>query len=229
MQQEQKTKGPAFRKRNQIAQANRTMFIWVAAVSAVFGVALVAVIFLVQMLIFNEKVLAEKQNTIKTLEIDNTNITKLESAIRVLDTNTALASVKADSDDQTIQAVLDALPSEANSLALGASLQNKLLSGINGLSLNSIQVNPVEGVESLSSNTTTAYSSSDNEITFNFAVSGDETALKQSLVNLERSIRTINIVSLEIQSQGTTQVMSVSAKAFYEPTKVVQLTDKVVK
>lgn len=229
MQQEQKTKGPAFRKRNQIAKANRTMFIWVAAVSAVFGVALVAAIFLVQMLIFNEKVLAEKQNTIKTLEIDNTNITKLESAIRVLDTNTALASVKADSDDQTIQVVLDALPSEANSLALGASLQNKLLSGIDGLSLNSLQVNPVEGVESLSSSTTTTDSSSENEITFTFAVSGDETALKQALVNLERSIRTIDIISLEIQSQGTTQVMSVSARAFYEPTKVVQLTDKVVK
>lgn len=183
MQQEQKTKGPAFRKRNQIAKANRTMFIWVAAVSAVFGVALVAAIFLVQMLIFNEKVLAEKQNTIKTLEIDNTNITKLESAIRVLDTNTALASVKADSDDQTIQVVLDALPSEANSLALGASLQNKLLSGIDGLSLNSLQVNPVEGVESLSSSTTTTDSSSENEITFTFAVSGDETALKQALVD----------------------------------------------
>lgn len=228
----QESKNPAIRKRTQIAKANRTMFLWVAIVSVVFGFALVGAIFLTQMLIFNEKVLQEKNNTIKTLSIDNENISKLEDQIRVLDTNSALESIKAESDDQTIQVVLDALPSEANSLALGASLQNKLLANIGGLTLNSLQVTPVVGVESLSTDDTTtdgSSSASDNEITFSFSVSGDQTALKQALINLEKSIRTIDVVSLEIESQGSTQVMTVSARAFYEPARIVELTNKVVK
>jgi len=62
------TKGVAFRKRAQIAKANRVMFLWVAGVSVVFGVALVGTIFLTQMLFFNERALQEKDRTIATLQ-----------------------------------------------------------------------------------------------------------------------------------------------------------------
>ena len=144
------TKDAAIRKRTQIAKANRTMFVWVAAVSVVFGFALVGSIFLAQKIFFNEKVLTEKDKTISVLNKDNSNVSELESQVRVLDTNQALATAKAKPTDQTIQVILDALPSEANSLALGASLQNVLLNGVSGLSLQSLQVDPVAGVESLS-------------------------------------------------------------------------------
>jgi hypothetical protein len=227
----------AIRKRTQIAKANRTMFIWVASVSVVLGFALVGTIFLTQMLFFNERVLQEKDRTIATLKINNSNIPKLESQVRVLDTNQALIDAKANSDDQAVQVVLDALPSDANSLALGASIQNKLLSGISGLTLNSLQVDPVIGVESLSndnsvvnaSTTTATNAGTQSEITFRFSVSGSEAALKQALLNLEKSIRTIDIISLKIESQGSSRTLSVQARAFYEPARVVQLKDKTVK
>jgi len=44
----------ALRKRTQISQANRTMFLWIAGASALVGFALVASIFLGQKLLFNE-------------------------------------------------------------------------------------------------------------------------------------------------------------------------------
>jgi len=224
----------AIRKRTQIAAANRLMFLWVAGVSVVFGAAVVAAMFLVQMLFFNERVLSEKDKTISTLNTDIKNITDLEAQIRLLDTNQALISSKAKPDDQAIQVILDALPSDANSLALGASLQNKLLAGVSNLELVTLQVDPVVGVESLTSDTSVVNVSPDsagaqNEITFRFSIKGDETVFKQVLHNLESSIRTIDITTLKIESQDQTRILTVQGRAFYEPARVVQLTDKVVK
>ena len=125
----------ALRKRTQISKANRTMFIWIAASSALVGFAIVIAIFLGQKLVFNEKVLIENNKTISVLNADNKVVGDLKTQVQVLDTNTDLASVKASDSDQTIQVILDALPSDANSLALGASLQNKLLAGVAGLKL----------------------------------------------------------------------------------------------
>jgi len=226
-------KNAAFRKRNQIMKANRTMFLWVAGVSVIFGVALVGIIFLTQMLLFNERVLSEKDRTIATLKSDNENIKELESQILVLDTNQSLSKLKAKTDDQSIQVILDALPAEANSSALGSSLQDKLLANINGLVLNSIKVDPVVGVEYLQD--TDSFVSADsvsdiqNNITFKFSVTGNEVNLKKALQNLENSIRTIDVVSLRIESQGDNRIMTVNGQAFYEPERIVQLEDKVVK
>lgn len=219
------------RKRAQIATANRIMFLWVAGVSIVFGFALVGAIFLTQMLLFNERVLQEKDRTIAILKTNNENIPELESQILVLDTNKELAALKAVPTDQAIQVILDALPSYANSLALGASLQNKLLAGIPGLVLNSLQVDPVVGIESLTGNDSikNVLPDAQNEITFRFSVSGDEAALKQVLTNLERSIRTIDVTLIKIENQGLARALSVQARAFFEPARTVQLRDKTVK
>jgi hypothetical protein len=127
---------------------------------------------------------------------------------------------------------LDALPSAANSNALGASLQSKLLAGISGLTVQSLQVDPVIGIEQLGDSAvvqapTTGASS--NQITFRFAVSGTAEALKSALDRLERSIRAVDIISLRIESQGTSQVLTAEARAFYEPAVVVELKDKLVK
>lgn len=227
-------KDVVLRKRIQIAKANRTMFLWVVIVSVILGVALVVSIFLIQRIVFNEKVLAEKNKTVSTLKTNNANIAELENQVRVLDTNQSLIDVKARPDDQAIQVILDALPSEPNSLALGASLQNKLLAGIEGLTIVSLQVDPVVGAESTSDLSTqatipTETSDSPKEITFRFSVSGSDSALRTVLKNLERSIRTINITSLKIESQGVNRLLTAQGSAYYEPTRIVQLTDKVVK
>lgn len=221
----------AIRKRTQISKASRTMFLWIAIASALVGIAVVVSIFLAQKLIFNEKVLAEKQKTVSTLEKNNKIIPSLQDSIRVLDTNEALKSVKANETDQTIQVILDALPATANSNALGASLQNKLLAGIQGLTIDTLQVDPVIGVETaVDDSTVTAGTEgeTENAITFQFKVTGGQDALKQVLTNLERSIRTVEVLSVRIETLGSTQEMTVSARAFYEPKTTLVLTEKKV-
>jgi hypothetical protein len=226
----------AIRKRQQIANANRMMFTWVAVVSVIVGIALVVSIFLLQKAWFNEKILAEKSKTASTLVHNNEVIGELKDKIRVLNTNEDLKSAMAPGESEPIQVVLDALPSEANSSALGSSLQEKFLNDP-ALAIESLNVDPVAGVESQSDSNVQDASAdtavaSDNQINFRFSVSTDvnnASALKNLLQRLERSIRAIDLTALTIETQGTKLVLTVDGRAFYEPAKTVELKDKTVK
>jgi len=226
----------AIRKRQQIANANQMMFIWVAAVSAVVGIAIVASIFLLQKAWFNEKVLGEKSNTASILTENNKVVADLKDEVRVLNTNQALKDSMVSGEDRPVQVVLDALPDVANSSALGSSLQEKFLKDP-ALTIESLNVDPVAGIESQSeANVEDASSSATvtgaNQINFRFAVSTNvstASSLKDLLQRLERSIRAIDITSLTIETQGARLVLTVDGRAFYEPTKTVELKDKTVK
>lgn len=225
----------AIRKRQQIANANRMMFMWVAGISAVVGIALVISLFLLQKAWFNEKVLAEKGKTASILTKNNEVVGDLKDQIRVLNTNKDLKSTMIDGETQPVQVVLDALPADANSSALGSSLQEKLLND-SALTIESLNVDPVVGVES-QSDTSVQDASSDeptgeNQITFRFSVSTDvnnASALKSLLQRLERSIRAIDVSTLTVETQGNRLVLTVEGRAFYEPAKTVELKEKTVK
>ena len=228
----------AIRKRTQIDRTNKIMFLWIAIASALVGVAVVVSIFLVQKVIYEEKVLAVKATTVSTLDKNLKVIDQLKTDVQALDANSALMSVKANPTDQALQVVLDALPSDANSLALGASLQNKLLTNVPGsFTLESLQVDPVSGVEVLDtgdtvdaseSSDTSTTSGSASQISFSFSVKGNQEALSGILKNLEKSIRTIVVTNLTIEKQTDTLVMSAQGHAFYQPAKTIELTEKVV-
>lgn len=231
------TQETALRKRQQIAKANRTMFLWVAAISAVVGIAIVSSIFLFQKATFNEKILAVKSKTASTLRANNKAIPELENQIRVLNTNQALKDAMAPNQTQPIRVVLDALPADANSSALGSSLQSRFLNDP-ALKIESLIVDPVMGVESQTdanvenAATGTEAEATSHEIAFRFSVSSDinnASALKDLLQKLERSIRAIDIRSLRIETQGNRLLLAVDGRAFYEPAKTVELKDKAVK
>lgn len=227
------TKEVALRKRQQIAKANRTMFLWVAGVSVIVGFAAVGSIFLMQKLAFNQKVINEKNNTVSVLTKNNAAVAELEENIRLLDTNEGLNSVKANPEDKALQVILEALPADANSLALGSSLQQKLIAGIDGLTLESLNVIPVAGVEvsddSAVQDASTATDEAQNQITFNLAVSGDANALKALLERFERSIRAIDITNLVLEQANGKLTMTIDGRAYYEPARTIELKDKVVR
>lgn len=223
------TASPALRKRTQIAKANRTMFAYIIGVSIIFGFASVASYFLVNALLYNERVLSAKSETIDTLKQNATNFDALQENIRVLNTNEALKSVVSSSDDSPIQAVLDALPSDANYEALGASLESVLIGGVEGVEIYAL----TPDIEAVDTNTRVVNAASDSgangEITFSFTIYGSKDQLKQVLSNLEKSIRAIDITLLKYESQGSKSMLTGQARVFYEPEKVLELTEKVVK
>lgn len=221
------------RKRQQIASANRTMFIWVAMASVIVGAAAVAIVFLSQKAWFNERVLAEKSKTASVLQKNVKTIDALKDQVRLMNTNQALRDAMAPGETQAIQVVLDALPAEANSSALGASLQTKFLNDPK-LQIETLRIDPVAGVESTGDSAVTDASSTagTNQVHFSFTVSvasTDVNALKDLLQRLERSVRAIDVTSLTIEGQGNRVAMTVDGNAFYEPAKTVELKDKVIK
>lgn len=225
----------AIRKRQQITNANRMMFIWVAAVSALVGIALVASLFLLQKAWFNEKVLAEKAKTASILTQNNKVIGELKDQVRVLNTNQSLKDSMAPGEDQPIQVVLDALPAEANSSALGSSLQEKFLNDP-ALRIESLNVDPVPGIEAQADiNVQDASATAvpvEKVINFRFSVSADgnnPNALKSLLQKLERSIRAIDLLTLTVETQGSRLLLVVEGRAFYEPARSVELKDKTVR
>lgn len=218
------------RKRQQILQANRLMFLWVAGVSVVVGFSLVLAIFLFQKISFGEKVLMEKSKTLSSLESNLKEVATLRDNVRVLDTNEALKSTRVDDSDLPIQSVLDALPASANSAALGSSLQAKLLSGVDGVSLDAIKVEPVNGVETTTDSGFTG-DTGENTINFTFTVSvvnSKPDALREVLRRVERSIRAVNVTTLTVEQQGQRLVMTATGNGYYQPAVSIQLKDKVV-
>lgn len=230
------TEGTALRKRQQIANANRMMFLWVAGVSIVVGIAAVLSLFLIQKALFNEKVLAEKSKTASTLVKNNQAVEELQNQIRVLNTNDDLKENMVAGETQPVQVVLDALPAGANSSAFGASLQKHFLQA-DGIRLDSLNVEPVQDVEvtlsddSVRSAETSDGGDSEYKIQFNFDVSTDASnaaALKNLLVRLERSIRPITLTGVVIEAQGDRLSLRAEGHTYYQPARTVDLKDKVV-
>lgn len=214
-------------KRKAIADSNRQMFIWVAGMSVVVGMCAVVAIFLGQQIAFRTKVIATMTDTVATLSNNNKAVDDLAKNIAVLETNEGLNSTKATPEEKALQVILDALPADRNALATGSSLQQNLLTGINGLSIDRITVDSADASGASST-------SSQNTIPIQITVSStNANALKDMLVKLERSIRVIDIQGLDIERSDvgsqTNYEMSLTAVAYFEPAVEVKLNDKVVK
>lgn len=227
------TKESSIRKRQQIFKANRMMFLWVAMASAVIGFALVISISLMQRIIYNQKVIGEKNKTYSTLANNNKKVSQLEDQIKTINySSDVLKKLRAKDSDDPIQVVLDALPSDSNRLALGSSLQNVLLANIPGSSLESMKVESTAEAGSVKKSTATTGTVENNslDVTFTLKInSGSEDSIREMLTRFEKSIRTFKVTNVKIEYSLDKMNVTVTAKAYYEPAKVVELTEKVVK
>src|SRR6478672_301585 len=206
------------RKRQQISKANRMMFTWVAAGSGVVGVALVVSVFLVQQLVFNEKVLLKKNETISSLKNSRAAVPQLRQNIAVRNTDQALLDSRAKESDKPLQVIIDALPDSPNTAALGASLQSVLIPS-SAITLESLKVDPV------------GEDGGDGPMTFSFTVStslGSINELRNLQQRLERSIRAIDVTRVLVETATTKATMTVNGQAYYEPAKTVQLESEPV-
>ncbi|MCL2869287.1 hypothetical protein FWF48_00540 [Candidatus Saccharibacteria bacterium] len=225
------------RKRQLIDKASRNMFIAVAVASVVVGFSLVGSIFLFQKMVFNAKVIGEKNNTVSILRDNNNTIAELENRVKALSANTALREVMNGEDGDALRVIPDALPATNNPAALGASFNNRLLN-VPGLTIESIVISPVAADATPPTGDTTGTTADTsavatiNEIPVSFSVKGDRSAIEKVISNLEKSIRTIDIISytLSYDTSGSGSLtLSVEAKAFYSSEIKPALIKKEVK
>lgn len=221
-------KDVSIRKRQQIDSSRRTMLLFVAGSAFVVGAAAVVAFFLVKQILFHGSVIFAKQDTISTLDANKKAVDELKNNIRALEANEALNSVKLSEDSSALQSILDALPASANADALGASIQKKLVSGVEGLSLESITVHYTTGESG--EEAAAEASNGQNAVTFTMRVSGSSSSIKNLLLRFEKSIRTIKAAQIEIQSADDGKMsMDLTGLAYFEPAKKVELGKKVVR
>ncbi len=217
-------KDVTLRKRQLIQDSARTMFIWVAGASVLVGFAVVTSWFLFERIVYKEKVLSAKAETVRTLKANNETAPKLTSNIRLLETNEALNNAKADQSKTALQVVLDALPAENNPLALGASMQQVLIGKAENISLESFSLNSSTSGSKIKSPVAAA-----KPVSFTAVISSsDPSSIKEVLRRLELSIRTINVDSLKLEQSATRMTATIQGHAYYVPAKSINLTEKTV-
>lgn len=226
-------KTTGFKKRQQVARANKNIFVWVAVASLVVAICLVFAQFLVQRLFFNQKIINEKSNTNTILVKNIKNAEELKKNINNLIADTNLAKVKVQSNSpntNNLQVVLDALPTANDGTTFANSLANVVLvpSGVKLVSLTSGENAEVTATQT--GVAPVAETPKQPQTTpFSFTVSGDYNRIKTVLADIDRVIRPIKITTLSMKTSETELTVSVGGVTYYMPASSVELQRKSIK
>lgn len=241
----------AIKKYSAIAKANKTMFLFVAGAAAIAGVAIVGVSFLTQDIAFNAKVIDKQSKSLSAIENSKYNITELSNKVKGLQTNESLISVGKNQEGNALRIILDALPSEANSDAIGSSLTREILN-VSGVTIEGITVPPIVESENTSSSNNVDTSSpveseqaspdkisedvKSAEFTFTVTASSEQSGrsahniMMELLGKMEKSIRTFNITNFKVEIPSNDKItLNITGLAYYLPRKDLQLKPVTVK
>jgi Tfp pilus assembly protein PilO len=221
------------RKRQQIQQANKAMLMWVAVAAAIVTICFVLGYNFVQRIVYNGKVISELNAAKSTLGKNLVSIQQLKTNVDALRTsqNLMLGNVKADPGDSEFQVIIDALPTENDRTALGASLQQKILSQ-GEATVEQISVTDSGGdlmTTGDSDNSDGNVSPTEQTVSFSFIVNGDYASLQQLVKDIERTIRPIRIDSISIEGTASNLQANVTATTYFVPKVDYQLGKKEVK
>lgn len=206
------------RKRQQIANANRQMFIWVTVAAVVVAVCAVVALNFVQRIIYQAKVNNKLTDTSSILTKSVATIDDLMANVDKLSVNKNLNLPQLRQGDSTaFQVVLDALPTENDKTSLGASLQDRILAP-SGVTINQISVTSTGGAAAAPGDT----SSSDikptaQPITFSVVVQGTYDSIQTVIQDIERTIRPITIDSVNLQGTDSKLQATISATTYFVP------------
>lgn len=218
------------KKRQQIENASRSMFIWVAIAAVAVSVCVVMAQFLFQKWSYNNRVLDAKYKAADTLKKNIDNAHRLQEAVNGLVSNQDLASVKTNAEDSNTQSVLDALPSKFDPTALGTSLQQAILSR-SGVTIEGITVPSDEdqGTTTSTDGSTTEGDATPKEMKFEVTVSGSYDKIRNMMLDLERTIRPMKVTSITLNGDDAAMTASVSGVTYYQPSKSATIKQEVVK
>ncbi len=228
------------KKRQQITNTRKQVFTWVALAAALVVICLVVGWNLMQRINYQNKVNRDVGKTAQTMHDNVEAADKLIKNVNALKANAALSLPNLKADDSTVfQVVIDALPTEDDSVALSSSLQNKILSK-SGVTIEQINVDTTEsdsssGSSSSSSSSSGSSSSSSSSssgksgvskaddiqfpvakpITFRVSLVGSFDSVKSALQDIESTIRPITITKLTIDGSDDKLNATIEAQTYY--------------
>ncbi|MFZ1458674.1 MAG: hypothetical protein WAT17_02225 [Candidatus Saccharimonadales bacterium] len=216
-----------FKKRQQIQQANRVVFIWVTIAAAALAITVVMAQFMVKQFMFNNVVIGAEVKANSTVQKNITVYDSLKSEVAKLYSNPMLGKLKADPSDTALQVVIDAMPTEDDRVALLASLQ-QIIFAKSGVHVEAISFNDVAATPSAATPGTSA-SSGVIAIPFTAKVTGNYDSIKQLLVDLNHSIRPIKVTSLKITGASNSMTAELEAETYFAAPDTVDLKQETKK
>lgn len=228
------------KKRQQITNTRKQVFTWVALAAALVVICLVVGWNLMQRINYQNKVNRDVGKTAQTMHDNVEAADKLIKNVNALKANAALSLPNLKADDSTVfQVVIDALPTEDDSVALSSSLQNKILSK-SGVTIEQINVDTTESDSSSDSSSSSSSSSSSGSsssssssgksgvskaddiqfpvakpITFRVSLVGSFDSVKSALQDIESTIRPITITKLTIDGSDDKLNATIEAQTYY--------------
>ncbi len=216
-------------KRLLIDKANNTM-VWVVAVASFVTVfSLVASKALLSQHSYQSRVTAGKEKAVKQLK-SNIAATKdlqvaykafVETPSNVLGGN---PKGQGDRDGDNAKLVLDALPSKYDFPALATSL-DKILT------IENFKIQSINGTdqEVEQANTEASANPESIEMPFSISFTGSYAGIGHLLSTLEKSIRPLQVQSLELSGENGNMQATISGKTFYQPAKSLSITTRTIK
>lgn len=225
------------KKRQEIDDTRKKVFIIVAVASAAVVTCIMFGINLVQRIQYQSKVNGELAATEKTMTQNVTNAKQVITNVEKLRTNANLVAVPKDENSTVYQVILDALPTTNDAVALGASVESKILSADTGVTLESFSVDTASSSTTMateddgSSSSSTSASSEfpkAQPISFTMTISGRSDDIDNALRNIERTIRPITINGISIQGSDSRLEATLNCTTYYSENVNFKLGSKVV-
>jgi Tfp pilus assembly protein PilO len=215
-------------KRQLVNKANSSIVLFTSVASFIVVFCLVGAYTLVGQLNYQNKVIGAKKKAYSQLKLDITSTETLVEQYKAFVSNPLnvlggdpQGSGAQDGDNAKI--VLDALPSKYDFPALATSLE-KILKD-QGVSIQSINGTDDE----IAQGSVTSSTPAPVTVPFQFSVKGDYNSIKKVVAALERSIRPIQIQTMQLTGSEQDMTLNVSAQTYFQPAKNLNIRQEVVK
>lgn len=220
------------RKRQQIQNTNKNIFVWLAVASVIVSICLVALQFLVREFMFNQKIISKKGDTNKIL-IQNVKEAKvLQDNVNALLADSNLSALKYETENtqtSALSVVLDALPVEGDATEFANSLQAAVLPR-SGVSIRELNTTTIEDPNAMTTDVVATAATQAMSLPFSAGFSGKYADVQQALVDMSRVIRPIHLTNLTIRADdnGVLQT-NISGVTYYLPARAVEVREEVLK
>ena len=223
--------GPAIvsTKRMQIDKANARIVVYVSVAAFILVFSLVATKMLVSQATYQNRVIGIKRAAVNQLKTDISATSQLKVAYQgfvdtsqnVIGGNPKGAGAQ---DGDNTKIVLDALPSGYDFPGLTTSLETLLGS-------QNVKINSIAGTddEVAQSSNQSSVNPQPVPIPFSITVQGDYTGIQNVLGAFEKSIRPIQVQTLNITGSQGKLTLNVTAQTYYQPAKSLNIKKEVVK
>ncbi len=209
-----------FRKRQQLTKTNKRTFAWVIGASVGVTVCIVVAQFLVQQALFNQKIIAAKTEAQTIVKQNQQNAPLLKDKIDGLAANADLAKVKVSAGSQgqsnNLQVILDALPAGNDNATFANSLATAIFPR-SGVTVDSLSVGEGQNGGALTPVTTPSSEGGVTPLNFIVTISGNQSQLRQALVDITKVIRPIKITQINLQGDAASLKLTITGTTYSLP------------